>query len=189
MLEYYYFQIDVELYEYCLAISLHSQSANADDEYGRPPIQKAPGSGPPNAFEIQLVNWMRRAEYVEETDLHFHVAISSDEDPFLVSKLGRKGDLLIDIFSCGNINIHSFSVHFGEQIEVKATGFEISSLPSVRQLAIEDRGCRFRDEVQGMDFLRVYTQAGCEFECMVRRAREKCKCTPWSYPIVPGRIP
>ena len=28
-------------------------------------------------------------------------------------------------------------------------------------------------------------QAGCEFECLLRRSRSLCGCTPWDYPFHP----
>ena len=60
--------------------------------------------------------------------------------------------------------------------------FQIKAAKSLRDLSIEKRKCRFRDENENMEFLAFYTMDGCEYECALRNARQKCHCTPWNFP-------
>jgi len=57
-----------------------------------------------------------------------------------------------------------------------------SSNEDLHSLPPEKRGCRFRDENEGLEILRSYSQAGCQFEFMLKYARDSCGCTPWNFP-------
>ena len=59
---------------------------------------------------------------------------------------------------------------------------QIIAAKSLRELSIEKRKCRFKDENEKMEFLNDYTLDGCEYECALRNARQKCHCAPWNYP-------
>ena len=53
-------------------------------------------------------------------------------------------------------------------------------------VGLEERNCKFNFERDGLEIVANYSQAGCRFECMLRLARERCRCTPWDYPHPPG---
>ena len=63
----------------------------------------------------------------------------------------------------------------------------VRSDSTVQDMRIEQRGCRFAHETEGLELLKEYSEAGCKFECKLRQAREKCGCTPWDYPHPKGR--
>ena len=44
------------------------------------------------------------------------------------------------------------------------------------------RKCSFPHETQGLELLSNYTKEGCVYECMIKKAREACRCTPWDFP-------
>ncbi len=56
-----------------------------------------------------------------------------------------------------------------------------TSLP-VKKLDPQRRGCRFKDETDGLGIFSQYTKEGCEFECMMAEALRECHCIPWNYP-------
>ena len=54
--------------------------------------------------------------------------------------------------------------------------------PDVAALPAERRGCRMREETEGLKLFGVYAQTSCIFECMLGVATRKCGCVPWDYP-------
>ena len=57
----------------------------------------------------------------------------------------------------------------------------ISTSQEFRALAIDERKCKLSHETEGFQFLQMYSQAGCEFECAAKYAVKICKCLPWYY--------
>ncbi len=53
----------------------------------------------------------------------------------------------------------------------------------LRGISVEKRECLFSDEVAGLIFFKNYSQAACQFECLVRHAKSVCHCTPWDFPF------
>ncbi len=65
---------------------------------------------------------------------------------------------------------------------------EVEASENLRDIDIEDRGCRLAHETDGiMEIFKEYSQADCQFECMLKMARKKCQCTPWNMPTIPGQ--
>ena len=61
-----------------------------------------------------------------------------------------------------------------------------SSDPKLLDIDVEKRGCRFPQENSEMATLVNYTEAGCQFECLLELARQECGCTPWNFPHPQG---
>ena len=49
-----------------------------------------------------------------------------------------------------------------------------------------DRKCRTRLENLGLKLFNAYTRESCLLECHLTEAADRCDCTPWNYPHVPG---
>ena len=52
----------------------------------------------------------------------------------------------------------------------------------IRSEEVAVRGCKFRDETDGLRFFNVYTKENCMLECKVNAAKASCNCTPWDFP-------
>ena len=81
------------------------------------------------------------------------------------------------------------TVKSGTQITIKVSPRAVSIDDAVQNVSGHKRNCNLRLDttVNGSTpIIGVYSQAGCQFECMLREARSKCDCTPWDYPVEPG---
>ena len=77
----------------------------------------------------------------------------------------------------------------GEVLRVRVDALLDRGTESLRQLDIAERQCKFKDETEGLQFMRQYTEKGCEFECRLRKATEACGgCIPWDYPRLKGNL-
>jgi hypothetical protein len=62
---------------------------------------------------------------------------------------------------------------------------EVVATSRLKDVSIEQRKCRFSHETQGVtDMFTKYSQSACEFECLVKKARKTCRCTPWNMPFL-----
>ncbi len=67
--------------------------------------------------------------------------------------------------------------------------YEISVTPTVTvtdenalQLEPSKRSCLSGNENEALEIFGWYSQSACLFECQMKRATDKCNCTPWNYP-------
>ena len=74
----------------------------------------------------------------------------------------------------------------GERTAVRVTGSLIRGEDTLSQLDIDKMNCKFSFEKEGVDVLANYSTAGCFFECLLKKSRETCNCTPWNYPHPAG---
>ena len=58
----------------------------------------------------------------------------------------------------------------------------LETTSAFNHLELDTRGCKLPHETNGFDFLKEYSQKGCELECAVRTATLFCHCLPWQYP-------
>ena len=79
-------------------------------------------------------------------------------------------------------------MNLGEEVDLTVNAYKITANPNIRDIDPASRGCRFPDEIEGLEILKVYSKAGCQFECMLKEAVERCGCTPWNFPVVPGKL-
>lgn len=85
-----------------------------------------------------------------------------------------------------------FAVYFthtqlrvGGMNAIKMTPLIAEASEDLRHVPIKKRSCRFSDELDGMKMFQNYSQAKCEYECMMKYALEKCApCIPWNMPQV-----
>ncbi len=72
----------------------------------------------------------------------------------------------------------------GYKLEIEVSPVEVVSTPQLKGVSINKRDCRFQDEGNGfMEILEDYSQSGCLFECVLKKAREFCRCTMWNMPV------
>ncbi len=110
----------------------------------------------------------------------FYISYSSRSPDFMVSFNGKLNPF--------NVRTRSVSVKPGHKTIVKVVPSLTSASEDLRPLHIKGRKCRFSNEAENMEVLLQYTQAGCEFECLLRNARHFCGCVPWNYPHPPGNV-
>ena len=60
---------------------------------------------------------------------------------------------------------------------------------SAKNLAEEQRKCRFKSESGSLRLFTGYTQSACLFECQLEYSYSKCQCIPWNYPHFESGIP
>ena len=91
-----------------------------------------------------------------------------------------------DHLNAMGLGANSLNVKIGHMTEILVTPSVLSSESNLRSLGYKARQCRFSDEpTPNMTIFKYYTQSVCEYECLLKRAREKCHCTPYSYPFQP----
>jgi hypothetical protein len=62
---------------------------------------------------------------------------------------------------------------------------EVVATSRLNDVSIKQRKCRFTYETQGVtDIFTEYSQIACEFECLLKKARKACRCTPWNMPFL-----
>ncbi len=143
-----------------LGLALHQVSG---DEVT---IQKGAGSGKFLGLDFYL-------------DTHWHAqklhSPNLPQKTFLVA-IGNSNNTF-DVRNSGSV------MRLGYHIQIQVTPHVVEATNGLRELAVEKRRCRFRDEVDGvMTIFSQYTQSGCHFECMLNQSRNICGCTPWNYP-------
>ena len=81
----------------------------------------------------------------------------------------------------------SFEVPAGYHATVSISPVVYSTTDFYRALPISIRRCRYADEKPDADFMfRHYTEKGCRFECMLKRASKAKGCQPWDFPRADG---
>ncbi len=65
---------------------------------------------------------------------------------------------------------------------IKVVPSLITADPSVRDVDVSRRRCRFPGEAPPGSSLSGYSHSGCAFECRARRARDLVGCVPWDFP-------
>ena len=79
------------------------------------------------------------------------------------------------------------NVKAGYETTLSVQPIEVVGTKSLSQMSESERKCKYPNEAQTENSsFKTYSQASCEFECQINFAREKCLCTPWSIPILPG---
>ena len=72
----------------------------------------------------------------------------------------------------------------GQRLDIDVSPMEVKATANLRDIDQSKRGCRFADETgSDSDIFQDYTQTGCQFECMLRKARDFCSCTMWNMPF------
>ena len=86
--------------------------------------------------------------------------------------------------------LFGFKVNTGTETDVSVSFNDLYSTEAVRSIDLKKRKCRFHDEPlkspDGSDFMSLYSQTGCMYQCYLEFAAKTCGCTPWYYPRVPG---
>ena len=60
---------------------------------------------------------------------------------------------------------------------------------SMESLSPAKRGCRFKEESEGLSFHKDYSRTSCIFECTLKMALKELECVPWYLPQVAGVPP
>ena len=86
-----------------------------------------------------------------------------------------------------NMRSETIIADIGKVTEILVTPAQYLASDNIRPLDIRTRACRFADELpEEMKMFKYYSQVGCHYECLLRKSREQCRCTPWSYPTAIG---
>lgn len=64
-------------------------------------------------------------------------------------------------------------------IEVSINGQ--TSTAEFYDLSLDDRNCRFENEVMENSSFKTYSQSNCRYECHVSMVFKICKCIPWDF--------
>ena len=131
-------------------------------------LAKGVGTGSSLNFDFVLDN---NARYrIHETPFSFKLGIGSIKEVFQLrptAKLIKPGFKMV------------YSVF---PTEVVAT-------ERLKSISKEKRRCLFSHESSTghVEMFQDYSQAACQFECMLRFARSVCSCTPWNLPFPSGQ--
>ena len=81
----------------------------------------------------------------------------------------------------------SITISPGMEHMVELDAISITAQDDVKNMAINDRGCLYRDEGE-LDWYSKYTFTTCLFECSIKRTEEMVGCVPWYLPQVPCTV-
>ena len=81
-----------------------------------------------------------------------------------------------------NLKASSKIVQAGFKIILNVQAMEIKPSETLKSLPIESRKCRFPEETDNLEIFKTYSQSACEFEYLLKKASEACRCTPWFIP-------
>ena len=93
----------------------------------------------------------------------FTVGITSNEDYFDMNAVGH-------------------TIKSGYHTIFKVQAMEISPSHSLRSIPYERRGCKFENEIEGLQLFKFYSQSACEIEKKINESEEFCQCIPWYFP-------
>ena len=74
------------------------------------------------------------------------------------------------------------NVPMGKITTVRISFAQLQSEQSVRDVDIEKRDCRFKEENDDMSSIDRYSKINCLFDCTMEFAEKRCGCRPWDYP-------
>ena len=74
------------------------------------------------------------------------------------------------------------TIQAGYHTTIKVHAMEVIPSQELETMTYEQRGCRFRHEIEELEIFSLYSQSACEFEYKLKLAEELCRCTPWNYP-------
>ena len=124
--------------------------------------------GKSHTLEFILIgNTVRRKVIPPENSKPFIVSLTSNLDFFGMH------DYSADV-------IHELKPGYLTNIEVQA--MEIRPSLNLRDIPFDRRGCRFEDEVDGLEIFQKYSQSACEFEFRIKSGEQFCRCVPWYIP-------
>ena len=122
----------------------------------------------------------------------------------------KKGEILISInewLAYYNVRINKLKFNAGTEVLIKVKPLKHTTSANFRELSIEKRQCRFKDENEVNKYIhtlyvcsstvtslflpfqnnqtlfKFYRQKGCQFECRLRYAANFTNCIPWDYPV------
>ena len=75
-----------------------------------------------------------------------------------------------------------FDVNTGYVSTILITPSQIVTSEHTKHLSRKERQCQFRDEFDKTGLFKDYSEANCNFECLLRVAYDDCGCMPWDYP-------
>ena len=86
--------------------------------------------------------------------------------------------------------LFGFKVTTGTETDITVSSSDLYSTEAVKSIDLKTRKCRFPDEPlispDGTQFMNMYSQTGCTYQCYLEFAAKTCGCTPWYHPRLPG---
>ena len=125
------------------------------------------GYGKSHALDFILMGNTVRRKVTSENSKPFIVSLTSNLDYFGMHEFSA------DV-------IHELKPGYLTTIEVQA--MEIKPSLDMKSIPYGRRGCRFEDEVEGMEIFQKYSQSACEFEFRIKSGEQFCRCVPWYIP-------
>ena len=121
-------------------------------------------SGPLHALDFFLVGNTVRRMYDNFSPTKFILGLTSKDDYIDIDAIDYK------------------TIKPGYHVTYKVQAMEISPSPGLRSIHFKRRGCRFHDEIDGLEIFQLYSQSACEFEHKIKSAENFCQCVPWHFP-------
>ena len=73
------------------------------------------------------------------------------------------------------------SLEHNHEYFIKVTPTGKTSTIGLRNMAKENRHCRYADETLAKSHFKTYTEKNCRYECHVQIAKVQCQCIPWDF--------
>ena len=122
----------------------------------------AKGSGEDYAFNFYLMGDSSRKE-TAKAPIRFNMELSTNNNYFGMKSTGQ-------------------GIKAGYHTTWKVQAMEINPSKHLRNVPMVRRKCRFEDETKGLKLFKIYSQAACQFEYKIMKAKEFCQCLPWHIP-------
>ena len=81
-----------------------------------------------------------------------------------------------------DITRNSFTLLPGNIYTFRILASQTRTTAKFETMSRQDRKCALPNEKGKLKFMKNYSMSGCEYECALERAAEKCYCIPWNLP-------
>ena len=111
---------------------------------------------------------------------YLQVIVWKQQTNFYVSNLTRLTLIIAEDYF--DMDAVGSTIQAGYHTTIKVQAMEVVPSQDLQTLSYEERGCRFKHEIEDLELFSSYSQSACEFEYRLKSAEEVCRCTPWYYP-------
>ena len=127
-------------------------------------LVKPDGYGPYHGFNFVLNSFL--PSRYSRSSKNFVLAITNENNPFEIYK-------------------QNFVIEPGFAYTFKIVANQIVTTDRFNALDKSVRNCNLPSETKNLNFTKVYSKSGCQYECAIRQAKEVCQCLPWFIPRMP----
>ena len=135
-----------------------------------------------NQIPSKDFTWPKDIRFAESSGEAYGLEVILEKDPNSEDDEQLKV-VIHNPLSIPDLRTSGVDVEYGFTTSVKITPSQLKTSESTKGLKMNQRKCNFEDEInQANSSFVQYNQMNCLFECRIKKAFDKCACSPWDYP-------